>query len=556
VGWIQREQRKRQRVRVRKLAAVAAAAVAGAAALVALLPEANHARAEASAIGSRAAGVVSVPLGIHKIKHVVVIVQENRSFDSYFGTYPGADGIPAANGQLTVCVPDPRWGRCDRPYHDASLVNGGGAHGQGAAVADVNHGRMNGFVRESEFRRGRGCGGIAPECNPYAPEDVMGYHDAREIPNYWAYASHFALNDHMFESDASWSLPSHLYIVSEWSAHCAVKDDPASCRNDDELGGFASSEIAGPKDSALRHYRSLRGCLRARAGRTPGHRLARVAGAAGDGRADLRCRNELARIVAHINRNKARTSNYAWTDITYLLHRHGVSWGYFVTPGGEPDCADGNANCSPAAISAGTPDIWNPLPSFTDVQRDHQLSNIQPTWRFLADARDGTLPDVSWVTPDQSHSDHPPANIHAGQAYVTDLINTVMRGPDWDSTAIFLIWDDWGGFYDHVRPPRADRNGYGVRVPSLVISPFARAGFIDHQTLSFDAINNFIEDDFLDGQRLNPRTDGRPDPRPDVRDALPSLAGLIEDFNFWQAPRPPLILPLHPPPGPASVPGG
>jgi phospholipase C len=131
-----------------------------------------------------------------------------------------------------------------------------------------------------------------------------------------------------------------------------------------------------------------------------------------------------------------------------------------------------------------------------------------------------------------------------------------MRGPDWDSTAIFLIWDDWGGFYDHVRPPRADRNGYGVRVPSLVISPFARAGFIGHQTLSFDAINNFIEDDFLDGQRLNPRTDGRPDPRPDVRDALPSLAGLTQDFNFWQAPRPPLILPLHPPPGPASVPGG
>ena len=152
-------------------------------------------------------------------------------------------------------------------------------------------------------------------------------------------------------------------------------------------------------------------------------------------------------------------------------------------------------------------------------------------------------------------ADHPPANIADGQAYVTTLINTIMEGPDWDSTAIFLVWDDWGGFYDHVLPPVADENGYGFRVPSLVISPYARRGFIDHQTLSFDAINKFIEDDFLDGQRLDPATDGRPDPRPDVRENNPQLGDFTADFDFDQPPLPPLILPLHPPPGPASKPG-
>ena len=166
------------------------------------------------------------------------------------------------------------------------------------------------------------------------------------------------------------------------------------------------------------------------------------------------------------------------------------------------------------------------------------------------------MPEVSWIVPDQQESDHPPANIATGQAYVTNLINTIMEGPDWDSTAIFLVWDDWGGFYDDVLPPVVDQNGYGFRVPSLVISPYARRGFIDHQTLSFDAINKFIEDDFLDGQRLDPATDGRPDPRPDVREDNPQLGDFTADFDFDQQPLPPLILPLHPSPGPASTPGG
>ncbi len=131
----------------------------------------------------------AIPPGIHQIRHVVVIMQENRSFDSYFGTYPGADGLPAKNGQFTVCLPDPASGGCDRPFYDPSPINGGGPHTAGSARADLDGGRMDGFVRLSEQPGGRGCGGLSGVCASGTRSDVMGYHDAREIPNYWKYAA-------------------------------------------------------------------------------------------------------------------------------------------------------------------------------------------------------------------------------------------------------------------------------------------------------------------------------------------------------------------------------
>ena len=139
---------------------------------------------------------------------------------------------------------------------------------------------------------------------------------------------------------------------------------------------------------------------------------------------------------------------------------------------------------------------------------------------------------MSWVVPSGEVSEHPPSPVSFGQSYVTSLINAVMHSPDWSSTAIFLAWDDWGGFYDHVVPPTVDQLGYGLRVPGIVISPYAKQGYIDHQTLSFDAYDKFIEDDFLKGQRIDPATDGRPDPRPDVRENEKILGNLVNDFNF------------------------
>ena len=448
-----------------------------------------------------AAGCVSSPSNnssledIHKIKHIVIIMQENRSFDSYFGTYPGADGIPMLFGVPTVCSPDPKTKECIKPYHDASLENFGGPHGIGAYIDDVNNGKMDGFVYSQQLAVQSYCVDINdPNCVLAGKKpDVMGYHDARELPNYWAYAKHFVLQDHMFTPTVSWSLPAHLFMVSEWSAICTSLD-PMSCQNNNDK---PESIILG----------------------VPPY----------------------------------KRPNYAWTDLTYLLYKNNVYWAYYVGEGTEPDCQDDGMFCAPVKQEARTPGIWNPLPYFASVRDNNQLGNIQKISNFYTAAQNGTLPSVVWIVPYNRVSDHPPSSIADGQAYVTGLINAIMQGPEWSSTAIFLTWDDWGGFYDHVVPPTVDENGYGLRVPALVISPYAKKGYIDHQVLSFDAYVKFIEDDFLSGQRLDPATDGRPDPRPTVRENVPVLGDLRQDFDFNQTPRPPLILSENPSPSPARA---
>jgi phospholipase C len=190
----------------------------------------------------------------------------------------------------------------------------------------------------------------------------------------------------------------------------------------------------------------------------------------------------------------------------------------------------------------------NPLPWFTTVRENHQLGNILPHEDFFEDAREGTLPSVTWVMPYAGVGEHPGSGepVWKGQRHVTQVVNAAMRGPDWEETAIFITWDDWGGFYDHVRPPRIDVNGYGIRVPGIMISPWARAGTIDSQTLSFDAYLKLIEDLFLESQRLDPDTMSRPDSRPTVREEIPILGNLLREFDFTQEPLPPMILDPRP----------
>jgi phospholipase C len=180
---------------------------------------------------------------------------------------------------------------------------------------------------------------------------------------------------------------------------------------------------------------------------------------------------------------------YAWTDLTYLLHKHHVSWRYYIFKGIEPDCESNTTlTCNPVVQGPTSASIWNPLRYFDTVRQDHQLGDIQSLNGFFAAAEKGKLPAVSWVVPSQQVSEHPFTSlVSRGQTYVTGLINLIMNSPDWNSTAIFLAWDDWGGFYDNVEPPVVDENGYGLRVPTMVISPYARQGYIDNQTLSFDA---------------------------------------------------------------------
>src|SRR6266568_2042468 len=272
--------------------------------------------------------------GIHKIKHIIFITQENRSFDNYFGTFPGAVGIPKG-----VCAPDPRNGGCRRPWVDHHNSNGNNPHAEEPFKIDYNGGKMNGFVRAAEEKL---CKPKPAKCHP----DVMGYHVASDIPNYWRYAKNFVLQDHFFEAAGSWSLPSHLYQVSAWSGKCRRTGVARSCYGTD----------------------------------MPPERLPN------------------------------RQTPFAWTDITWLLHRHGVRWAYYL---------DHGAVTVSLGNPTGTSIHFNPLPGFTDVHKDGQLGSMRPLKVFYRAAKAGTLPKVSWVAPDFRDSEHGPAR--PGLEVVRDL---------------------------------------------------------------------------------------------------------------------------------------
>ncbi len=441
------------------------------------------------------------------IKHVIIIMQENRSFDSYFGTYPGANGF-----NPSVCLPLHKNGPksdCVMPFHDPHDVNAGGPHSNKAAEADLNRGvtqaLSDGFViSQMTAGRSRQCERHPddPECSGLGAgvfrHDVMGYHTAEEIPNYWAYAQNFVLQDEMFDGVRSWSLPSHLDLISEWAAICTRPHDARSC--------VTTTTIPF-----------------------------------GKGNRDL---------------------IFPWVNLFQLYDLHNVSWKYYLATGQEPDCEDDEMECPPETQDSTVPSFWNLGPAFTYIQaqaRAYRASHFAPYESFGADIAGGTLPQVAWLVPNQDFSEHPPGAISTGMEYVTSIVNLVMQSPYWANTAIFITWDDWGGFYDHVVPPIADVNqtdtpvqGFGLRVPGLMISAYAKAGMVDHAVYSFDSYATFIEDLFAGGARLIPAKLGNPDSRPTIRDALTAvytvsgqkvpIGDLMNEFDFTQKPRPPLIL--------------
>jgi|HubBroStandDraft_1064217.scaffolds.fasta_scaffold18451_1 uncharacterized protein (TIGR03437 family) len=372
----------------------------------------------------------AAPPGLEKIQHFVFIMQENRSFDHYFGTYPGAEGIPPG-----ICVPNSFGGPCVALFHDTSVINQGGAHSWPNALNCIDGGLMDGFVQGAIIQ-----GAVK------APGDVMGWHDYQEISNYWNYAQLYVLQDRLFESITSYSLPAHLYMLAAQS------------------GGYFSFSQPYPK-------------------------------------------------------------SFTFAEITELLTSGKIDWKYYVNRGPVPGAADG---LDPDDVDETTYTYWNPLPAFPAVKNDPaQFSRLTDATQFYTDAQNGTLPQVSWVIPNLRLSEHPPENIATGMNYVTGLVNAVMNSPEWNSTAIFIAWDDWGGFYDHVDPPKVDRYGLGIRVPGLVISPYSRQGYVDHKTYSFESWLRTIEERF----GVIPMT---------ARDNKAN--DMIDAFDFTQEPRQPVLL--------------
>jgi phospholipase C len=367
----------------------------------------------------------------------------------------------------------------------------GGPHGTRASTTDINEGAMDGFINAllrikdpSPCWSDPSLDGCKGTIGPKGQPDVMSYIDDRRIPNYWAYARTFTLHDAMFAPIDSWTLPAHLFLVSGWSAACTDPFDASTCFNDKNV----------KTEAAWWKY-----------GEPPA---------------------------------------YGWTDITRLLDDAGITWRYYVDP---TTCWDPTTGCT--WDPQGTLSIRNVLPGFASHYEVGSATpwtslgdNIRPWTEYMRDAKAGRLPEVAWIMPARGYSEHPndPAGtVRTGQRWVTRLVNALGAGSDWSTSALFLTWDDWGGFYDHVVPPVVDDNGFGLRVPSLVISPFARPGYIDPQVYSFDAYLKLIEDRFLSGQRL---PGPYPDPRPTIREDWPGLGDLANSFDFSQQPLSPLIL--------------
>jgi phospholipase C len=358
------------------------------------------------------------------IKHLVVIMQENHSFDNYFGTYPGADGYPAGL-KMPVDPKNPEQGYVE-PWHLANSTITDLSHSASTFKEQMNGGKMDGFV--SALNRRNQDGRIA-----------MGYYDGSDIPYYWNLADNYVLFDKFFSSAKDGSFANHMY----W--------------------------VAGIPPVAEK-----------------GQQLS----------------EKLKNVPTIFDR----------------LQASGVSWKFYVQ-NYDPTITYRDLG---TVGNRASQVVWVPLLNFDRFLDDPKLSShIVDLSEYYKDARAGTLPAVAYIIPSGA-SEHPPQNPASGQRFVKTLIQELMRSSAWSSSAFMLMYDDWGGWYDHVAPPEVDDYGYGPRVPALLVSPYARKGFIDSSVLDFTSVLKFIEENW--GVAPLAQRDSRAN-------------NFLTAFDFTQAPR-------------------
>jgi phospholipase C len=411
------------------------------------------------------------------IKHVVFIVKENRTFNNYFATYGhGAEGT-TTGGTLTctdgVCTPGPDYELKPAPDVPPHDIT----HGFSSGLYSINGGAMNGFNII-------GSG-----------EDMSGYtyFDRSGLPNYWAYADRFVLADHFFTSMFGPTFPEHLYTVAAQAQgivdNKSTTDHPGSyCDDPTEFTPHFRDDLTDAQEKKIMKY-------------------------------EENYTNDFPNMIYKINPfwENIRTCINVKT-LPDLLEKAGIDWKYYANE-----------------------DQWmNALQAIRHVRFNPEMwAKVQPPENFIQDVKAGKLPSVSWLIPPESYNEHPGAGVSvcAGENWTVTQINAIMRSDDWASTAIVVVWDDFGGFYDPVVPPHYDIMGLGPRTPALIISPYTRTGdnpdggYVDDTDYEFSSVLRFIED--LHG--LKQLTD---------RDAQASpLAGA---FDFSQPPNlKPLVLKLR-----------
>src|SRR5262245_60052896 len=383
------------------------------------------------------------------IEHVVFVVKENRSFNHYFATYPGALGRtsgPTIRCSETRCEPGPVVPLSRAPDvmpHDL-------AHCFLCGAVAIDGGRMDGFNRMNGLRP-LNAADIPAELG----YDLLGYSylTRADLPNYWAYADRFVLADRFFTSMYGPTFPEHLFTVAASSnlivGNKIEKWGPGSYCDDD--GEYAHRF---PEDLLPEQIERL-----------------------------MVMEENITQDPSYADRIRSMWRRYRLCfDIRVLpdlLERAGVSWKYYATP-----------------------DAWNnALQAIRHVRFGPMWDRVQPPVNFLRDLRRGTLPQVSWVVPPSPYDEHPGLgkSTCAGENWTVQQANALMRSSAWRSTVVVLVWDDFGGFYDPVAPPHPDIMGFGPRTPALIISPYARGGdgrmggAVDHTTYEFSSVLHLIE---------------------------------------------------------------